>query len=63
MGQGCKWLAREGDSIVLKATTEVDLDFHKDRVFVIWRGDSIVLKATTEVDFIKNVFLESGATE
>ena len=49
MGQGCKWLAREGDSIVLKATTEVDFDFHKERVFGIWRVGVISVK---NIDFI-----------
>ena len=36
VGQSCKWLIGEEESIIFNVPKEVDLDLYGDRVFVIW---------------------------
>ena len=54
VGQSCKWLIGEEESIVFKVPKEVDLDLYRDRVFVIWRDGVISVK---NLDFMWRIAL------
>ena len=54
VGQSCRWLVGEEDSIVFKVPREVDFDLYRERVFAIWSDGVISMK---NLDFMWRIAL------